>query len=81
MALTESELRIARMAVAGYTNEEIAHRIYVARRTGEAHLTSTYQKLQIRGRSQLQSALSRTIPDDPAGERGHDQERAGGALR
>ncbi|RAG85574.1 helix-turn-helix transcriptional regulator [Streptacidiphilus pinicola] len=74
-ALTESELRIARLAADGRTNTEIAALLHLARRTVETHLTSTYRKLNIRGRSELPTALDaappsrltlRTVPAPPA---------------
>ncbi|MEU9608431.1 AAA family ATPase [Streptomyces sp. NPDC048057] len=56
-SLTPSERRIARLALDGLTNTEIAARLYLARRTVETHLTSTYKKLGIRRRSELKEAL------------------------
>jgi DNA-binding CsgD family transcriptional regulator len=61
--LTAGEERVAGMAARGATNEEIAAHLYLARRTVEAHLTSVYRKLGIRGRSQLPAALERLDPD------------------
>ncbi|MBF9069845.1 AAA family ATPase [Streptacidiphilus fuscans] len=61
-ALTESELRIARLAADGRTNAEISALLHLARRTVETHLTSTYRKLAIRGRNELPSALDSTPP-------------------
>ncbi|MEU5977569.1 LuxR C-terminal-related transcriptional regulator [Streptomyces sp. NPDC047315] len=57
-SLTPSERRIAGLAVDGLTNTEIAGRLYLARRTVETHLTSTYKKLGIRRRSELKEALA-----------------------
>ncbi|GAV44975.1 LuxR C-terminal-related transcriptional regulator [Streptomyces acidiscabies] len=57
-ALTDGEHRVARLAVAGHTNAEIAELLHLARRTVETHLTSTYRKLGIRRRSQLPDVLS-----------------------
>ncbi|WP_084725377.1 AAA family ATPase [Streptacidiphilus melanogenes] len=61
-ALTESELRIARLAADGRTNAEIAALLHLARRTVETHLTATYRKLDIRGRTELPSALDAAPP-------------------
>ncbi|WP_370064423.1 AAA family ATPase [Streptacidiphilus sp. MAP5-3] len=61
-ALTESELRIARLAADGRTNAEISALLHLARRTVETHLTSTYRKLAIRGRNELPSALDSAPP-------------------
>ncbi|MER8000612.1 AAA family ATPase [Streptomyces sp. NPDC095613] len=57
--LAPGEWRVARLAANGATNQEIAGHLYLARRTVEAHLTSVYRKLGIRGRSQLPKALER----------------------
>ena len=55
--LTACESRVATLAARGWTNEAIARELYLARRTVEAHLTSIYRKLDIRGRSQLPTAM------------------------
>lgn len=58
-ALTSSELRVARLAAEGRTNNEIAQLLFVTLRTVETHLTSSYLKLGIRSRRQLSGALNR----------------------
>jgi DNA-binding NarL/FixJ family response regulator len=55
--LTETELRIARLAAAGLTNEAIAADVFVSRKTVEANLSRAYRKLGIRSRAQLGRAL------------------------
>jgi DNA-binding CsgD family transcriptional regulator len=57
-ALTPSELRVAQLAADGRTNREIAEHLFITLRTVEAHLTSTYGKLEIRSRQQLAFALA-----------------------
>lgn len=57
VVMTSGEEPVARMAARGASNVEIAGELYLARRTVEAHLTSVYRKLGIRGRSQLPDAL------------------------
>jgi DNA-binding CsgD family transcriptional regulator len=57
-ALTPSELRVAQLAAAGQTNRQIAQALFVTRRTVETHLTSSYEKLAIRSRSELAAALA-----------------------
>ena len=56
-ALTSSELRVARLASEGRTNNEIAQLLFITPRTVEAHLTSSYAKLEIRSRRELPAAL------------------------
>lgn len=55
-ALTPSEVRVARLAAEGRTNNEIAQHLFVTRKTVEKHLASAYRKLGIDSRSQLDSA-------------------------
>lgn len=58
-SLTDSERRIAELAVGGRTNAEIADLLHLARRTVETHLTHCYRKLGIHRRSALSAALRR----------------------
>ncbi|MTD44914.1 AAA family ATPase [Conexibacter sp. W3-3-2] len=57
--LTTSELRVARMAVLGRTNREIAHELFVTPKTVENHLGRVYAKLGVGGRSELVGAITR----------------------
>ncbi|MFG1606122.1 response regulator transcription factor [Actinoplanes sp. NPDC049265] len=59
VGITAHQLRIAQLVVAGNTNDEIAARLNVSRRTVEFHLTNLYRQLAIRRRSQLALALNR----------------------
>lgn len=52
-ALTPSELRVASLAAAGLTNRAIAEQLFVTLATVETHLSRTYRKLGIAGRSGL----------------------------
>jgi DNA-binding CsgD family transcriptional regulator len=56
-ALTPSERRIAELAAAGMSNAEVAQELFLTVKTVEMHLTHTYRKLDIRGRSELAQAL------------------------
>jgi DNA-binding CsgD family transcriptional regulator len=56
-ALTAAERRVAREAAEGHTNREIAQVLFVTEKTVERHLSSTYQKLEIRSRFQLAGAI------------------------
>jgi len=56
-ALTPSELRVAQMAAGGQTNRQIAQALFVTLRTVENHLTSSYAKLGISSRPQLDAVF------------------------
>ncbi|MBV8942974.1 MAG: AAA family ATPase [Solirubrobacterales bacterium] len=56
-ALTGAEWRVCRQAVDGRTNREIAQALFITEKTVERHLSSAYQKLGIRSRFQLTSAI------------------------
>jgi DNA-binding CsgD family transcriptional regulator len=58
-SLTPSEVRVARLAVDGMTNREIAQGLFVTAKTVETHLRHVYQKLGIEKRTELAAALSR----------------------
>jgi DNA-binding CsgD family transcriptional regulator len=64
-SLTPAELRVARLAVEGMTNREIAQSLYVTVKTVEGHLARAYAKLDISGRSQLAAALRDENPGVP----------------
>ena len=55
--LTETEREIAQLAAAGLTNQAIAERAFVTRKTVEANLARVYRKLGISSRAQLSRAL------------------------
>ncbi len=55
--LSATELRIARLAASGATNQEIAARVFLTRKAVEANLARAYRKLGIRSRAQLARAL------------------------
>ncbi|MFS8101737.1 LuxR C-terminal-related transcriptional regulator [Lentzea alba] len=52
-ALTPRQLEIARLAVAGLTNVEIAERLAIAKRTVDNHLHTTYAAVGVTGRGGL----------------------------
>ncbi|MFJ8080082.1 LuxR C-terminal-related transcriptional regulator [Streptomyces sp. NPDC096205] len=60
--LSEAELRVAQLAVRGYTNREISSRLFVTVSTVEQHLTRAYRKLGIRGRQALADELRQRHP-------------------
>jgi DNA-binding CsgD family transcriptional regulator len=53
MALSDAEERVAPLAAAGRTNKEIAVELSLSVRTVEGHLSRIYEKLGVRGRSEL----------------------------
>lgn len=56
-ALTPRQLEIARLAVAGLTNVEIAERLAIAKRTVDNHLHTTYAAVGVTGRGGLRALL------------------------
>ena len=56
-SLTESELRVAALAAAGFTNREIAGKLYITTSTIEQHLTRVYRKLNVKYRRELPAEL------------------------
>jgi DNA-binding CsgD family transcriptional regulator/tetratricopeptide (TPR) repeat protein len=56
-ALTPSELRVARLAAEGRTNNEVAQALFVTPKTIDTHLSRVYSKLGISSRRALSAAL------------------------
>lgn len=56
--LTENEALVARLAVEGLTNREIAAQVFISRRTVEANLARAYRKLGIRTRAELGATMA-----------------------
>ncbi|WP_253900635.1 helix-turn-helix transcriptional regulator [Mycobacterium asiaticum] len=56
-SLTPTELRVARFAAMGLSNNKIAEQIFVSRNTISWHLRNVYRKLQIESRDQLPLAV------------------------
>ncbi|SFR04024.1 AAA ATPase domain-containing protein [Lentzea waywayandensis] len=56
--LTRTERRVVALAVAGQSNQEIAHSLSVSVRAVEKHLTNSYRKLGVLRRADLAGALS-----------------------
>ena len=56
-ALTAAERRVCSQVAGGQTNREVAQALFVTEKTVERHLSSAYQKLGIRSRFQLASAI------------------------
>ena len=51
--LTAAEQRVADLVAEGHTNPEIAAKLFMGRRTVEAHLSRVYRKLGVRSRTEL----------------------------
>ena len=60
-SLTESELRVAKLAAEGLTNRQIGERLFVSRRTVETHLKHVFQKLHLSTRAQLAAEAARRL--------------------
>jgi DNA-binding CsgD family transcriptional regulator len=56
-SLTPSESRVAALAAQGLSTPQIAHRLFITRKTVESHLGQTYRKLGISTRAALPTAL------------------------
>jgi DNA-binding CsgD family transcriptional regulator len=56
-SLTPAELRVARQALDGRTNREIAQQLFVTPKAVEFHLANAYRKLGIASRSELPGAM------------------------
>jgi len=57
-ALTQQELAVARLVVAGATNREAAATLFVSPKTIEFHLGNAYRKLDVRSRTELVRSFS-----------------------
>ena len=51
--LSDAEQRVAALAATGYTNGQIAHKLYITVSTVEQHLTRVYRKLGLHSRAEL----------------------------
>ncbi|ETK35445.1 LuxR family transcriptional regulator [Microbispora corallina] len=60
-ALSEAERRVAALAAVGYTNREIADKLYITVSTVEQHLTRIYRKLNVTRRSDLPAGLEFSV--------------------
>jgi len=56
-SLSNAERRVAELAAKGYTNREIARKLYVTVSTVEQHLTRVYRKLNVNSRADLPLGL------------------------
>ncbi|QHC26622.1 AAA family ATPase [Streptomyces sp. GS7] len=56
--LTDAERRVAALAAQGYTNREVAAKLFITVSTVEQHLTKVYRKFHIKHRHQLPANLA-----------------------
>jgi DNA-binding CsgD family transcriptional regulator len=56
--LTPAQTRVAELAVAGLSNQEIASTLYMSTRSVESHLTKVYREFGVRSRGQLIAAFA-----------------------
>ena len=63
-ALTPSERRVADLAAGGLSTPQIAHRLFITRKTVESHLGQAYRKLEIGGRAELAPILREPAAKD-----------------
>lgn len=56
-ALSHREKQIMRLVVAGYTNQQIAHELYVSQSTVKTHLSSAFAKLHARSRAEAAAVV------------------------
>jgi DNA-binding NarL/FixJ family response regulator len=56
--LTRREAEVAALAAGGFSDREIAARLFVSVRTVESHLARVYRKLGVGSRTQLAGALA-----------------------
>jgi DNA-binding NarL/FixJ family response regulator len=59
--LTPSEERVAQLVARGYTNREIADRLFVSHHTVGTHVRHIYDKLQVRSRVALTRLIIRQL--------------------
>ncbi|MEO6086864.1 MAG: AAA family ATPase [Umezawaea sp.] len=61
-SLSDAERRVAALAVVGYTNRQIADKLFITPSTIEQHLTRVYRKLKVKHRRDLPVDLHTYLP-------------------
>jgi DNA-binding NarL/FixJ family response regulator len=65
--LTRREREIAELVASGLSNREIASRLFISKRTVDAHVDHIFGKLELSSRVQLTVLLREHLPRDHAG--------------
>jgi DNA-binding CsgD family transcriptional regulator len=63
--LSDREREVCRQAAMGLSNREMAKRLAISQATVKAHLTRIFQKLGVRGRTELAAAYHGMLPLAP----------------
>lgn len=58
-SLTPTELRVAELVADALTNPEVGEKLFISRRTVQAHLSHIYAKLDVANRAELATAVAR----------------------
>lgn len=61
-ALTDTEVRVVRLVTEGYSNPEIAERMFISRRTVQTHVSHVLAKVGVRSRVELATHAIRRLP-------------------
>jgi DNA-binding CsgD family transcriptional regulator len=69
-SLTDTERKVAALVAEGYSNPDIAARMFISRRTVQSHVSSILTKLDCTSRVELAVAAARNTGDPPAGRAG-----------
>lgn len=51
--LTETEIKIIKLVLNGYTNKDVANELYISEKTVKFHLYKVFKKLKVKNRSEL----------------------------
>jgi DNA-binding CsgD family transcriptional regulator len=71
-ALTQTEMKVARLISEGHTNRTAAAVLFVSANTISTHLKSVFAKLDVNSRVQLtRIVLQNTVADGSTAEKGH----------
>lgn len=65
--LSDREVEVARLVLAGRTHREIGAQLYLSPKTVEHHVARIRAKVGATSRAELMAALRRLLPDEPSG--------------